>query len=49
MTSVCRDDLEDGGAGHISNTVKAIKMLRPTTIVEPLIPDLQRLFARKNS
>jgi lipoyl synthase len=41
ITSVCRDDLEDGGAGHISNTVKAIKMLCPKTIVEPLIPDFQ--------
>jgi len=41
ITSVCRDDLDDGGAAHISNTVKAIKMLCPNTIVEPLIPDLQ--------
>jgi lipoyl synthase len=41
ITSVCRDDLEDGGADHISNTVKAIKKLCPKTIVEPLIPDLR--------
>jgi lipoic acid synthetase len=41
ITSVCRDDLEDGGADHISNTVKAIKMLCPKTIVEPLIPDFR--------
>jgi lipoic acid synthetase len=41
ITSVCRDDLEDGGAAHISNTVKAIKSQCSTTIVEPLIPDLR--------
>ena len=41
VTSVCRDDLEDGGAGHISDTTKAIKLLCPKTIVEPLIPDFQ--------
>ena len=39
VTSICRDDLEDGGAGHISDTTKAIKLLCPKTIVEPLIPD----------
>jgi lipoic acid synthetase len=41
ITSACRDDLDDRGANHICNTVKAIKMLCPNTIVEPLIPDLQ--------
>jgi lipoic acid synthetase len=41
VTSVCRDDLEDGGACHISDTIKAIKLLCPKTIVEPLIPDFQ--------
>jgi len=41
ITSVCRDDLEDGGASHIANTVKAVKMLCPNTIVEPLIPDFR--------
>src|SRR5207247_1692131 len=41
ITSVCRDDLKDGGAGHISNTIKAIKLLCPKIIVEPLIPDFQ--------
>ncbi len=39
ITSVCRDDLEDGGAEHIAKTIKAIKLLCPTTIVESLIPD----------
>jgi lipoic acid synthetase len=41
ITSVCRDDLEDGGATHFSNTVKSIKMLCPETIIEPLIPDFR--------
>ncbi len=39
ITSVCRDDVGDGGAEHISKTIKAIKSLCPRTIVETLIPD----------
>jgi lipoic acid synthetase len=41
ITSVCRDDLEDGGAEHIAKTIKAIKDHCPKTIVEPLIPDFR--------
>jgi lipoyl synthase len=41
ITSVCRDDLHDGGAGHIAKTIKAIKTLCPHTIVESLIPDFR--------
>jgi lipoic acid synthetase len=41
ITSVCRDDLEDGGAEHIARTIKAIKLLCPTIIVESLIPDFR--------
>jgi lipoyl synthase len=41
ITSVCRDDLDDGGAEHFSTTIKAVKALSPNTIVEPLIPDFQ--------
>jgi lipoic acid synthetase len=41
ITSVCRDDLEDGGAGHMANTIKAIKSLCPTLKVESLIPDFR--------
>jgi lipoic acid synthetase len=41
ITSVCRDDLHDGGAEHIAKTINAIKMLCPGTIVEALIPDFQ--------
>jgi lipoic acid synthetase len=39
ITSVCRDDLEDGGADHIAKTIKAIRIECPETIIEPLIPD----------
>ena len=39
ITSVCRDDLQDGGANHISKTIKAVKVQCPETIIEPLIPD----------
>ena len=41
ITSVCRDDLEDGGAEHISKTIKAIKLQCPKIIVESLIPDFR--------
>ncbi len=41
ITSVCRDDLKDGGAEHIANTIKAIKALSPKIIVESLIPDFR--------
>lgn len=39
ITAVCRDDLEDGGAEHFAKTIRAVKILCPKTIVEPLIPD----------
>jgi lipoic acid synthetase len=39
ITSVCRDDLQDGGANHIAKTVRAIKLQCPEIIIEPLIPD----------
>jgi lipoyl synthase len=40
ITSVCRDDLMDGGAEHIANTIRAIKSVSDEGIVvEPLIPD----------
>jgi lipoic acid synthetase len=41
ITSVCRDDLKDGGAEHIAKTIKAIKVLCPKIIVESLIPDFK--------
>ena len=39
ITSVTRDDLEDGGARHFVRTVHAIREQRPRTLVELLVPD----------
>jgi lipoic acid synthetase len=39
ITSVDRDDLEDGGAGHFAQTVAEIGRLSPSTKIEVLIPD----------
>ncbi len=41
VTSVNRDDLADGGAGHFAATVRAIKQLLPACRVEVLVPDFQ--------
>jgi len=39
LTSVNRDDLEDGGASHFAECIKEIKKSYPKIIVEVLIPD----------
>lgn len=39
ITSVDRDDLDDGGAAHYAECVRAIKRLNPETAVEALTPD----------
>ncbi len=39
LTSVDRDDLPDGGAGHYAACVRAIKAMNPTTAIEALTPD----------
>ncbi len=39
ITSVDRDDLDDYGAGHFANIVRAVKENHPDTKVEVLIPD----------
>jgi len=39
ITSVDRDDLADGGAGHYASCVREIKRLNPRTAVEALTPD----------
>lgn len=41
ITSVTRDDLEDGGSSHFAQTVKALKKRNPQIVVEVLIPDFQ--------
>lgn len=42
LTSVCRDELADGGAGFWATTIKIIKELNPGTTMETLIPDFRR-------
>lgn len=39
LTSVNRDDLADGGAGHYAACVKRVKEVNPETAVEALTPD----------
>ena len=40
LTSVTRDDLDDGGARHWALTVEAVRRRNPQTTIELLIPDL---------
>jgi lipoyl synthase len=44
ITSVDRDDLDDGGAGHIARVVMEIRKASPGTTIEVLTPD----FLKKN-
>jgi lipoic acid synthetase len=39
ITSVDRDDLEDGGAAHYAECVREVRRQSPATVVETLIPD----------
>jgi lipoic acid synthetase len=39
ITSVTRDDLEDGGASHFARAVEALGKINPEIVVEVLIPD----------
>jgi lipoic acid synthetase len=39
ITSVTRDDLEDGGAGEFARTISAVRELIPEATVEVLTPD----------
>lgn len=41
LTSVDRDDLKDGGAGHFAKTIQAIKRLDSNVLVEALVPDFK--------
>jgi lipoyl synthase len=40
LTQVCRDDLPDGGASVLADTVRAIRAKSPGTLVELLVGDL---------
>jgi lipoyl synthase len=39
VTSVDRDDLDDGGARHFARTIEAIRVIAPGTTIEVLTPD----------
>jgi lipoic acid synthetase len=39
ITSVDRDDLADGGAGHYAECVREIRRQSPETVIETLVPD----------
>jgi len=41
ITSVDRDDLPDGGAGHFVKVIKALRELTPNTTIEILTPDFR--------
>jgi lipoic acid synthetase len=39
ITSVTRDDLADGGAGHFARTIRAVRGRLPQAVIEVLVPD----------
>src|SRR5438552_7697084 len=42
ITSVDRDDLDDGGARHFAEVIRAIRAVTPQTTIEVLTPDFLR-------
>ena len=42
VTSVDRDDLDDGGAAHFAETIRGIRDAAPSTTIEVLTPDFLR-------
>ncbi|MEC9345203.1 MAG: lipoyl synthase [Pseudomonadota bacterium] len=42
VTSVDRDDLDDGGAAHFARTITCIREASPGTTIEVLVPDFQK-------
>ena len=42
ITSVDRDDLEDGGSNHFSNVIIQTRQINPNTTIEVLTPDFLR-------
>ncbi|MBX9630947.1 MAG: lipoyl synthase [Burkholderiales bacterium] len=41
ITSVDRDDLRDGGAGHFADCIRAVREHSPQTTIEVLVPDFR--------
>jgi lipoyl synthase len=46
ITSVDRDDLRDGGAGHFVDCIKSVRELSPQTRIEILTPDFRGRLGR---
>ena len=46
VTSVDRDDLRDGGAGHFARCINAIRAASPSTRIEVLVPDFRGRMER---
>ncbi|HWY72326.1 MAG TPA: lipoyl synthase [Burkholderiaceae bacterium] len=46
VTSVDRDDLRDGGAGHFADCIRAIRQASPATRIEVLVPDFRGRLER---
>jgi lipoic acid synthetase len=46
ITSVDRDDLRDGGAGHFVDCIRAVRELSPATKIEILTPDFRGRLER---
>src|SRR6186713_688943 len=46
ITSVDRDDLRDGGAGHFVDCIRAVRERSPETKIEVLVPDFRGRHAR---
>lgn len=46
ITSVDRDDLRDGGAGHFAACIKAVRAQSPTIKIEVLVPDYRGRLER---
>lgn len=42
ITSVDRDDLDDGGSRHFSKCIKAVRNLNPGIRIETLVPDFKK-------
>src|SRR5438093_8088212 len=46
ITSVDRDDLRDGGAGHFVDCIRAVRSRSPATRIEALVPDFRGRLER---
>ncbi len=46
ITSVDRDDLRDGGAGHFRDCIRKVREISPATQIEALVPDFRGRLER---